>query len=221
MSMVLLVGTVGVAVAASADTASVASMAVSSLFSTALKIVMVLFAVLYFAKFENLRTFFNNRAGAEILGSKRRRYRDETIAAIVGGVLGVLQWGEALAGGSFMRALLLLLVVCLAIYLYRFYHKAYAFCSSAQVAKWMTIYKSCTMLMFAVIGLLLSIVALLLVVGSLFLKGADYVWTDAMTYRGPVDDGGDTANKCCNCPNWNSGYCSKFKTQMPLSGGCN
>lgn len=178
----------------------------------------IIFAILYIAKHSVLAEFFNKRAGMTIVPSRIIGKVEKRTFAI-GAVVGVLQWIEAIAGDSFMKALNIIALLVGAFYLYKMYKRLQGTLEPAAL-KWALVYKGCTLCMFYVGGALLSIVAiLLLVVLPMFLKGADYVWNDTFSYSNPSTDGGGIRT-CRSCKYWDKGYCSFHNMEMPPYGGC-
>lgn len=191
---------------------------IAYVFGKIVSIVAIIFAVLYITKHRTLATFFNERAGMTIVPS-RIIGKVEKITFAIGAVVGVLQWLEALAGDSFMKAINIAALCAGAFYLFKM-HQRLKVVLDSKALKWALIYKGCTLFMFFVGGALLSIIAiLLLVILPAFLKGADYVWNDTFSYSNPSTDGGGIRT-CRSCKYWDKGYCSFHNMEMPPYGGC-
>ncbi len=180
--------------------------------------VVVVFAIFFFLKYDTLKEFFNKRAGAKILGRRKIR-KDEYIAALGGAILGLLQWVEGLTGEDFISTLTVLALIAIAVYLFKLRKQLLAI-APAQAVRWMTIYKLCTLMFAAMAGALLSIVAIGLVVASIFTKGLDSVWKQEFSFKNPSSDGSTAIRRCGSCHFWDSGHCNFHDIETPADGGC-
>lgn len=198
--------------------AGVASALLIMVFSTIVNIVMLLYAVLFFFKYKVIRDFFNARAETKILGSHKVK-REEIVAAIVGAVIGIFQWVEALGGGSFMTALWCVALIATAIYLFMLRRRLLSV-ATPKAVRWFIIYKLSTILLFIVVGALISVVAIAILVASLFVKGLDSVWKQEFSYANPTDNGSGAVRTCGSCKYWSNGYCSYHDMKTPADGGC-
>ena len=188
------------------------------LFGKVFSILAIIFAVLYFAKHEVLQNFFNKRAGREII-TARVRGKAEKNALIVGAVVGLLQWIEAVGADISMGFLHILALCAGVVYIYKLRAKMNGVLEPVAL-RWALIYKACVMFMFYVGGALLSIFAILIfVVLPIFFKGLDFVWNDTFSYSNPSNDGGGIRT-CRTCQYWSAGYCSFHNQDMPPTGGC-
>ena len=188
------------------------------LFGKVFSILAIIFAVLYFAKHEVLKNFFNKRAGREII-TARVRGKAEKIALIIGAVVGTLQWIEAVGGDISMGFLHILALCAGVVYLYKLYAKANGAIEPIAL-RWALIYKGCVLFMFYVGGALLSIFAILIfIVLPIFFKGMNFVWNDTFSYSNPSKEGAGIRS-CRTCQYWSSGYCSFHNQEMPATGGC-
>lgn len=183
-----------------------------------LLVALFVFAVLYIAKHKKLEEFFNKRAGMTIVPS-RIIGGSEYIAVALGAVVGVLQWFEALSGGLFMGVVNTVALCAGALYLYKRYKQLRGALTPAAL-KWLLVYKGCTLYMFFVGGELLSVVAIFLLVGSMFLTGANYLWKDTFSYGNPTKSGEGSIRTCKSCQYWDNNYCSFHGMEMPPHGGC-
>ncbi len=187
-------------------------------FSTIIKIVVVLYALLFFFKYDVIKNFFNARAEAKILGSHKVK-REELVAAIVGAVIGILQWAEAMAGASFMSELWCGVLIVVAVYLFILRRRLLSI-ATPKAVRWFILYKLSTILLFLVVGALISIVAVGILVASLFIKGLDSVWKQEFSYANPTDNGSGAVRTCGSCKFWNNGYCSYHDMNTSANGGC-
>ena len=182
-------------------------------------ILLFVFGVCSWVAYDKLRNFFNNKAGEDILPSKLKYRKRDLIAAIFGGVCGLMLWSGALFGVGSTSLVTIVGVVWMIVYFRRLY-KSCKEVVSPRAAKWYIIYCVMSVLLLAVVGVFLSVFAIGIAVMSLMGKGLSTVWDQEMSHTLPTEDGIKSTRHCSSCSSYSNGYCSYHNRAMPPDGGC-
>lgn len=181
----------------------------------ALQIVGVVYAIFFFFRYKNLRSFINRLAGAEVMAEEREIYIRYLVAAVIGAAVMISTMVEQSVGSGnvFQQVFWYAGLVCLAVWCWRNYKRIKAELGP-KAAKWAV---GCAVLEMAVI-FALSMLTVFLVVAfilvCLFGKGLGHVADDYFEdpekkqYRSQVEKAG--LRQCGGCKNNGfSGTCPK------------